>query len=311
MSQQPALIIMAAGIGSRYGGLKQVDPVGPSGEIVIDYSIYDALRAGFGKIVFLIRKEIEDIFHEKVGRKIEQRAETAYILQDLHNLPPGFSVPEGRSKPWGTAHAVLCCANAVNGPFAVINADDFYGPGAFQVLAAYLRQACDPPGAPVSGPYDYSMVGYVLRNALSEHGSVARGVCTVTPDGYLASVHERTRIEKFGETVRYTENGVDWVDIPAGSTVSMNTWGFTPSIFTELQVRFPAFLKRNAANLLKAEFFLSDLVNELLVEKRARVTVLPTSEKWFGVTYPQDRPIVQQAIQERIQQGIYPEKLWE
>jgi NDP-sugar pyrophosphorylase family protein len=306
MSQQPALLIMAAGIGSRYGGLKQVDPVGPHGEIVIDYAIYDALRAGFDKIVFLIRKEIEDIFREKVGRTVDRRVETEYVLQDLANLPPGFSVPEGRVKPWGTGHAVLCCQRAIDKPFGVINADDFYGPQAFAVLADYLRQACDPQG----GPHDYSMVGYVLRNALSEHGSVARGVCVVSPDGYLESVHERTRIAKFGDEVKYTENGVDWIDIPADSTVSMNTWGFTPSIFGELETHFPAFLERNAANLLKAEYFLPDLVNELLQAGQARVKVLPTHEKWYGVTYPQDRPIVQEAIHQRIQQGIYPEKLW-
>jgi NDP-sugar pyrophosphorylase family protein len=310
MNQQPALIIMAGGIGSRYGGLKQVDPLGPNGEIIIDYSIYDALRAGFGKIIFLIRKEIEEIFHEKIGRSVDQRVETEYVLQDLHNLPAGFSVPEGRVKPWGTGHAVLCCKDAVDRPFAVINSDDFYGPGAFQVLADYLRKACDPGGAPVSGPYDYSMVGYVLRNALSEHGSVARGVCSINPDGTLASVHERTRIQKFGDTVKYSENGTDWVEIPADSIVSMNTWGFTPSIFAELEARFPVFLERSAANLVKAEFFLPDVVNELLIERRAKVKVLPTDEKWFGVTYPQDRPIVQQMIQERIAQGIYPERLW-
>jgi hypothetical protein len=306
MSQQPALLIMAAGIGSRYGGLKQVDPVGPHGEIVIDYAIYDALRAGFDKIVFLIRKEIEDVFREKVGRSVEQRVETEYVMQDLANLPPGFSVPEGRVKPWGTGHAVLSCRGAIDKPFGVINADDFYGPQAFAALADYLRQACDPQG----GPYDYSMVGYVLRNALSDHGSVARGVCTLTQDGYLESVRERTRIEKFGEAVKYSENGVDWVDIPADSTVSMNTWGFTPSIFPELEAHFPAFLAKNAGNLLKAEYFLPEVVNDLLKTGQARVKVLPTHEKWFGVTYPQDRPVIQAAIRERIQQGIYPEKLW-
>ncbi len=306
MSQQPALIILAAGIGSRYGGLKQVDPLGPNGEIVIDYSIYDAIRAGFGKIIFLIREEIEEIFRDKIGRKVEQIIDTQYVRQELGNLPPGFSVPEGRVKPWGTGHALLCCKNAVDRPFAVINADDFYGLGAFQALSGHLLRACDAPGM----PYTYSMVGYVLRNALSENGSVARGVCSVTPDGHLASVHERTRIEKFGDAVRYTENGVDWVDLPADSIVSMNTWGFTPSIFGELQKRFPTFLERNAANLLKAEFFLPDVVNELIVEGRAQVKVLRTDEKWFGVTYPQDRPVVQDAIRERIRRGIYPEKLW-
>ncbi len=306
MSQQPALLIMAGGIGSRYGGLKQVDPVGPHGEIIIDYSIYDALRAGFDKIVFLIRKDIEEIFREKVGRTVEQRVETEYVMQDLGNVPPGFTLPEGRVKPWGTGHAVLCCKNAIDRPFAVINADDFYGAEAFTVLAGHLREARDPVG----GPYNYSMVGFVLRNTLSDYGSVARGVCTVSPDGYLESIHERTRIEKFGEAVRYTENGVDWVDIPPGSTVSMNMWGFTPSVFPELEARFPAFLKRSAGNILKAEYFLPEVVNELLDEGKARVRVLPTSEKWFGVTYPQDRPIVQEAVRARIQQGLYPEKLW-
>ncbi len=306
MSQQPTLIVMAAGIGSRYGGLKQVDPIGPHGEIVIDYSIYDALRAGFGKIVFVIRRDIEEVFREKIGRTVEQRVDTVYAFQDLNNVPPGFPVPAERKKPWGTAHAVLSCQGLVNEPFAVINADDFYGAGAFQILAGHLRGACDVPGR----PYDYSMVGYVLGNTLSEHGTVARGICTVTPDGWLVGVTERTKIQKIDGVVQYTEDGSHWTPIAADSIVSLNMFGFTPSIFTELAARFSALLVRNNTDLVKAEYFLPDVVNALLAENRARVTVLPTSEKWYGVTYPQDKPIVQQAIRERIAQGMYPEKLW-
>ena len=301
---QPVLIVMAAGIGSRYGGLKQVDPIGPSGEIVVDYAIFDALRAGFDKVVFVIRKEIEDVFREKVGRKIEQQVETAYVFQDLYDVPAGFQVPEERKKPWGTGHAVLACRGVVDRPCAVINADDFYGAGAFQTLADHLRSAQD------NAFYDYAMVGYILRNALSDHGSVARGVCRVTPDGHLVEVQERTRIEKRGEAIAYTENGVDWVPLAADSLVSMNMWGFTSSIFVELASRFPTFLDNQAANLTKAEFFLPSIVNELLQEKKAWVRVLPTHEKWYGITYPQDRPLVQNAIRSLVEQGLYPEDLW-
>ena len=306
MSQSPTLIVMAAGIGSRYGGLKQVDPIGPNGEIVIDYAVFDALRAGFGKIVFLIRRDIEEVFREKVGSTIEKHAETVYVFQELSNLPPGFGVPPDRKKPWGTGHAVLSCKDAVHEPFAVINADDFYGPGAFRALAAYLRQARDPE----HGPYDYSMAGYVLENTLSEHGTVSRGVCEVTPQGYLAQVRERTKIKSFDDAVKYTENGEDWVTIPANSTVSMNMWGFTTSFFDELERRFPRFLTENAANLTKAELYLPAVVNQLLDEGKAAVKVLPVQEKWFGVTYPEDRESVQEAIRGLVRQGIYPENLW-
>lgn len=306
MRQQPALIVMAGGIGSRYGGLKQVEPIGPNGEIVIDYAIHDALRAGFGKVIFVIRREIEDIFRERIGRKVEQRVDTSYVFQDIENIPPGFSVPAGRKKPWGTGHAVLSCKGAVDRPFAVINSDDFYGPGAFTALADFLGEASDPVG----GPYAYAMVGYVLRNTLSEHGSVARGVCEVTAEGYLAGVQERTRIQPFDGEIRYSENGIDWTPISGDSLVSLNTWGFTPSFIGELEARFPVFLEENAGNLEKAEYFLPDVVNDLLQEGRARVKVLPVAEKWFGVTYPADRPAVQEAIRERVRRGVYPEKLW-
>lgn len=303
---QPTLIVMAAGIGSRYGGLKQVDPIGPNGEIVIDYAIYDALRAGFEKFVFIICKDIETVFREKIGKNIEQRADTVYVFQDVSQVPEGFSVPPERKKPWGTGHAVLCAKDVVTGPCAVINADDFYGPHAFKILADYLRGAQDNGGL-----YDYAMVGYVLRNTLSEHGSVSRGVCSVSPDGSLQSIRELTRIERIDGEIQYSVNGVDWVPLPDDSIVSMNFWGFTPSIFSELEARFPIFLEKNAGNLLKAEYFLPEVVNELLQENKARVKVLPTSEKWFGVTNPQDRPIVQEAIREQIRRGIYPQNLWE
>jgi len=306
MTQTPTLIVMAAGIGSRYGGLKQVDPIGPHGEIVIDYAVFDALRAGFGKVVFLIRKDIEEIFRERVGSTIEKQVQTVYVFQELDNLPPGFSVPPERKKPWGTGHAVLSCKDAVHEPFAVINADDFYGPGAFQALADYLRQAQDLEG----GPYDYSMAGYELENTLSEHGTVSRGVCEVTPDGYLAQVRERTKIKRFGDQVKYTENGEEWVTLPAHSTVSMNMWGFTPGFFKELEQIFPRFLKANVETMSKVEFYLPSVVNQLLDEQKARVKVLPVQEKWFGVTYPEDRASVQEAIRGLVRQGVYPESLW-
>ncbi len=308
----PTLIIMAAGIGSRYGGLKQVDPIGPNGEIVIDYSIYDALQAGFSKIVFLIRREIEAVFREAVGDAIQKQVEVAYVYQDLAAVPAGFSAPQDRKKPWGTGHAVWCCREAVQEPFAVINADDFYGRKAFQLLSGYLSSLknWDAPCPPTPrGTFPYAMAGYVLGNTLSEHGGVARGVCQVAPDGYLQAIQERTRIEAFGSQVKYTENGTDWIDLSAGSTVSMNMWGFTPSLFNELGQHFQAFLSRNAADLSKVEFYLPNVVNELLEEGKARVKVLPTDEKWFGVTHPDDRAAVQAALRRLIQQGYYPPKL--
>jgi dTDP-glucose pyrophosphorylase len=296
---------MAAGIGSRYGGLKQMDPVGLNGEIIIDYSVFDALRAGFGRVVFLIRRDIQAAFRDKVGRAAEKRVDTSYVFQELLNLPPGFAVPADRKKPWGTGHAVLSCKDAVQEPFAVINADDFYGATAFQALVQYLRQAQD-----CDGVYNYGMVGYALANTLSEHGHVARGVCEVTPDGFLVDVRERTHIERLADGIRYTENGTHWVMLPPESIVSLNTWGFTLSIFRELETRFSLFLQKNAAHLTKAEYFLPDVVGDLVKEGKARVKVLPTNEKWYGVTYQEDRPRVQAAIRDMIRQGIYPEKLW-
>jgi NDP-sugar pyrophosphorylase family protein len=299
------LVVMAAGIGSRYGGLKQIDPVGPHGELVIDYSIYDALRAGFDKIVFVIRRDIEEAFRKKVGKTIEAQVETAYVFQDLTLVPQGFVVPAERKKPWGTGQAILLCKDEVKTPFVALNADDFYGPTAYQTLAQYLSRVRDHKGA-----QNYCMIGYTLRNTLSEHGHVARGICEATPDGFLADIRERTRIEQFPDGIKYTEDGKDWITLSADTLVSMNIWGFAWSIFSELEIRFPRFLEQNAANILKAEFFIPEVVGSLVREKKARVKILPTKEKWFGVTYPEDRPWVQAVIRGLIQKGLYPESLW-
>jgi hypothetical protein len=299
------LVVMAAGIGSRYGGLKQIDPVGPSGEIVIDYSVYDAIRAGFDKVVFIIRKDIEQAFREKVGQTIEQRIDTEYVFQELDKIPEGFKVPENRTKPWGTSHAVLCAAEAVPGPMAVINADDFYGAESFQILGDYLRSAKDTPDV-----YDWSMVGFVLRNTLSEHGHVARGVCTVDQAGHLQNITERTKIQPFDDGIKYTEDdGQTWHELDGGRIVSMNLWGFTPSLFTELRQRFPEFLRDNMDNP-KSEFLLPFVVDDLIQLGRARVKVLPTDSRWLGVTYQDDKPRVKQAIRDLVDQGAYPENLW-
>ena len=298
----PTLVVMAAGVGSRYGGLKQVDPVGLNGEIIIDYSIYDALKAGFTRVVFIIRRDIEAVFREKIGRTVETRADTVYAFQELSRLPAGFAVPPGRTKPWGTAHAVLACRGVVRTPFVVINSDDFYGATAFQAMADYVRQAQDR-----ADTYDYCMVGYRLANTLSEHGHVARGICEVTPDGFLVDVRERTRIQRFEDGIKYTEDGATWVTLSPDSTVSLNTWGFTPSALSEFEARFPLFLRKNAANLAKAEYYLPEVVGDLVREGKARVKVLPTQERWYGVTYQEDRPRVQAAIREMIQRGVYPE----
>jgi hypothetical protein len=309
MADNITLIIMAAGIGSRYGGLKQVDPVGPSGEIVIDYSIFDALEAGFNKVVFLIRPELEEVFHAKIGQKVARRVEIEYVYQSLTDLPPGFAVPDGRLKPWGTGHAVLSCRKAVHTPFAAINADDFYGRSTFKALADYLRGLRPVHESPL-GFIECCMAGYSLGNTLSEFGAVARGVCQVTGEGYLADIRERTHIARDGERARSRENDAEPFYMPLESTVSMNMWGFTPLLFQALQEQFVLFLQKNAGNLSKMEFYLPEAVNTLIQQQRARAKVLPTNEKWFGVTYPDDRPAVQAAIRQLISQGVYPEVLW-
>jgi hypothetical protein len=296
---------MAAGMGSRYGGLKQIDPVGPSGEIILDYSVYDALKAGFDRVVFVIKEEIEQVFREQVSKTIQKQCETTYVLQRLEDVPEDFEVPPDRKKPWGTAHAALTARHVIDGSFAVINADDFYGHSSYQVLGDYLRNAQDREGI-----YDYCMVGFVLRNTLTEHGHVARGVCRVDGDGFLVGIRELTRIEKSGDDARYTEDGETWSELPGESVVSMNMWGFTPSLFSELEKRFLPFLRENDNDILRAEYFLPEAVGGLVAEGKAMVRVLPTDEQWFGVTYRQDRLRVKRAIQDLVGRGIYPDNLW-
>lgn len=302
---KPILVVMAAGMGNRYGGLKQIDPMGPNGEIIMDYSIYDALKAGFGKIVFVIKKDIEDVFRNIIGSRIEKIVDTEYVYQRIEDIPDGFTVPADRIKPWGTAHAVMSCRNVVDRPFAVINADDFYGRQSFQVLYDYLENADDK-----AKPYQYCVVGFRVENTLTENGYVSRGVCTTGADGRLLSIQERTRIRKFGNSAEYTEDGEHWDEIPAGSMVSMNTWGFTPGFFHELNEQFPLFLQFSAQNILKAEFFLPSVVDILISQGKANVKVLPSDERWYGVTYQEDKPVVRQALKDMIHSGTYPGNLW-
>ena len=302
--QGPTLVVMAAGIGSRYGGLKQIDPIGPAGEVILDYSVHDALAAGFEKAVFIIRRDIEDAFREKLGRTFESRIETAYVFQELDKLPTGFRSPEGRTKPWGTGHAVLCSRAAVDGPFAVINADDFYGADSFRALATHLKTARD------GNVYDYSMVGFQLANTVSEHGHVSRGVCEVDAKGFLKGIQERTHIERREGAIQYTDDEKKtWKSLPEDMRVSMNTWGFTPSLFDELESRFTPFLAKNRGNL-RAEFFLPSAIADLLALKKATVKVLPTEARWVGVTYKEDLPSVKQAIRHMVAGGVYPDPLW-
>jgi dTDP-glucose pyrophosphorylase len=301
----PALIVMAAGIGSRYGGLKQIEPYGPNGEIILDYSIYDAKRSGFGKIIFVISREIESVFRKRIDQTIGRFCETAYVYQELDNLPTGFKVPTDRVKPWGTGHAVLSCKHVVESSFAVINADDFYGRSAFKSLAAYLAQT-EGKGL----PFDYCMVGYQLKNTLTDHGYVSRGICIVDPQGQLEEVRERTHIQKINGQIKYLEKENKWVEIPEHSVTSMNTWGFTPQIFEQLDARFVEFLIKNQEEQATAEFFLPEVINDLLREKRASVKVLSTRERWFGVTYREDAIEVISALQSMVEKGIYPENLW-
>jgi len=299
------LVVMAAGIGSRYGGLKQIDPIGPGGETVMDYSVFDALRAGFGRVVIILRKDIEELFREKIGRRIERAADTVYVFQSLDQVPAGFRVPDDRKKPWGTAQAILACKDAVKSPFLAINADDYYGRTAFEAMAGYLGRG---PGA--EDGLEFAMVGYRLSNTLSEHGTVARGVCAATAEGYLVGIRELLKIRRFPDSIKHTENGVDWLPLDPESWTSMNFWGFTTGLFAELERRFPEFLRASAANMTKAEFLIPEVVGALVREGRARVRVLPTRERWFGVTYPEDGPAFRAAILEHIEAGFYPRDLW-
>ena len=302
---KPVLVIMAAGMGSRYGGLKQLDPVGDHGQVILDYSIYDARRAGFETVVFVIKEEFEEEFKARVGRRLERHMDVRYVFQHMDDLPEGYAVPEGRVKPWGTAQAALAARHVVDGPFAIINADDYYGRSAFQTIYDHLLNEHNRRGR-------YAMVGYRLRNTVTEHGSVARGVCSVDQDGTLLDIHERTVIEKDGDNARYTEDGGrTWIQLSGDTLVSMNLWGFDRSFLDEAEARFPAFLDKTLEeNPLKGEYFLPSVVDRLIVEGRAQVRVLPSEDKWYGVTYPEDKPAVTAAIAAMTRAGLYPDELW-
>ena len=304
MAKKPVLVVMAAGMGSRYGGLKQIDPVGSQGEAILDYSIYDAHQAGFETVVIIIKEAIRKDFMETAGKRLEKApVEIRYAYQELDKLPAGITIPEGRTKPWGTSHAVLCAREQIDGaPFAVINADDYYGKAAFQVIFDALSASTEPNG--------YCMVGYELGKTVTENGSVARGVCQIDDKGYLTEVIERTSIETYEGGIRYQENG-EYTDLPADTTVSMNMWGFMPSFLDEIEDRFAAFLKEAIpGNPLKCEYFLPLPVSQLIKEGRATVKVLTSPDRWFGVTYAADKPVVVAALKAMTDEGKYPDGLW-
>jgi len=297
-----SLVVLAAGTGTRYGGLKQMDPVGPSGEFILDYSVHDATRAGFDRIVFVINAAIEDAFRSRIGGRIARRVPVEYVIQDLADLPPGFEVPPGRTKPWGTAHAVLASRGAVKGPFGVINADDFYGRESYMVLADFLRNSAGAPGR-------YAMVGFVIGNTVSEHGSVARGICLVAGDGRLAEVVERTGIEKNADGIRYADNNGQWHALSRDESVSMNIWGFKPPFFDALAAEFRMFLDRTGGDP-RVEFFVPFVVNNLVSAGKVSVDVLKTTSSWFGITHPADKPRVVERIRSLVDAGEYPEELF-
>jgi len=301
----PTLLILAAGMGSRYGGLKQVDPVGPSGETLMDYAVYDALRAGFDRVAFVIRRDFEAEFRAKIGRKYEGRVAVEYAFQALDDLPEGFSLPADRTKPWGTAHATRAGRTVIRAPFAMINADDFYGRDAFTRLGAFLREG----RLPADKRLHFAMVGFRLNQTLSEHGTVARGICRISTDGMLQGIQEMTKILPVPGGCENRENEAAPVRLTGQETVSMNIWGFTPELMTEMDALFPSWLRANAANP-KAEWYIPFVVNELVLQGRADVRVLPTESQWFGITYRDDRPRVAAAIQRLVDAGVYPANLW-
>ena len=303
MTHEPTLVIMAAGMGSRFGGLKQMTPVDEEGHFIIDFSLYDAYQAGFRRVAFIIKREIEQTFRETIGARMEKWFHVDYVYQELDRLPEGFAVPEGRKKPWGTAHAVACCRGVVEGPFAVINSDDFYGRGAYEAIYRFLTEN--------EAPHHYAMLGYQLRNTVTEFGSVARGVCHVQ-DGMLLDITERTKIFKRGQDAAYTEDGETFVPLSGDSLVSMNFWGFTPEILDEIWDAFPAFLAENLpVNPEKCEFYLPTFVGSRLAEGKVCVRVLPCMETWHGVTYKEDLDSVKSAIGALKREGKYPARLWE
>ena len=299
---KPVLLVLAAGMGSRYGGMKQLDPVGPGGQLIIDYSIFDARRAGFEKVIFIIRKENEADFRAAIGDRLSRLMEVEYAFQSLEDLPAPYAVPDGRTKPFGTGQAVLSARGLIHGPFAVINADDYYGHHAFQVMYDYLSTHAD------GEKYQYCMVGYQVKNTVTENGSVSRGVCEVGPDGMLASVTERTKIVQEADgAIRYAD-GETWVDLPGDTLVSMGLWGLGASFMQEAETRFADFLKANlASNPLKCEYFLPSIVSDLIAEGKAQVKMLHSPDKWYGVTYREDKPGVVAALARLTAEGLYPE----
>ena len=301
---KPILVVMAAGMGSRYGGLKQMDPVGKNGEVILDYSVYDAHRAGFETVVFIIKRAIEEEFKARVGSRIEKYMEVRYVLQELEDLPEGYSVPADRAKPWGTGQAIAAGRGVIDAPFAVINADDYYGVDCFRQLYDYLSQ---PRAAG-----DYCMVGYLLKNTVTENGSVARGICAMDAQGNLTEINERTRIETYADGIHFTEDdGASWTELNPDTLVSMNMWGFQPQLVDVLWDRFPAFLDWAVQhNPMKGEYLLPQVVGELLNEGNATVKVLSSADKWYGVTYHEDKDTVVSAMADKAESGLYPSPLW-
>lgn len=296
--RRPTLVIMAAGIGRRYGGLKQVEPVGPSGEWIVDYSVFDAIRAGFGRIVFVVRDELEEALRARFGAALAGRCEVDYVHQRLDDLPAGFAPPTDRVKPWGTGQAVLACRNLLDGPFAVINADDFYGRSGYELLVHFLGNRTG----------DHALVAFPLERTLTEHGTVSRGICRLGEDGTLDSIVERKRVARRDGRIAYTEDGETWLPVADGAIASMNMWGFAPGILVDLRERFVSFLEDDPAP--DEEFFIPSVVGELLAEGRVRVRVLRSRDPWFGVTYREDLPRTREAIADLVEAGAYPAPLW-
>ena len=300
---KPVLLVMAAGLGSRYGGLKQLDKIGPNGEIILELSSYDAIKAGFKKIIFILRTEIVEDFKELIGNKLSQFAEIEYVIQDINNIPEGFNIPTDRVKPWGTGHAILCAKDIVKSPFLVINADDYYGQESFKLMYDYLSTNTEEN--------HHAMVGYKLKNTLSENGHVARGICTVE-DGELKEIVERTKIIKRGESAFYTEDEKEWIELDYNSIVSMNMWGFMNSIFEITEEGFKNFLQNNLNNNpLKAEYFIPLVVSDLINSGKGKVKVINSKDKWYGVTYQEDKALVKEAIKKMIDEGKYKKNLWD
>ncbi len=303
--QNTTLVIMAAGLGSRYGGIKQLEPVGPSGEIIMDYSIYDAIEAGFNKVIFIIRRDLENDFKEIIGNRISEKVEVEYVYQDLDYLPAGFKLPDGRTKPWGTGQAILSCIDVIKEPFAVINADDYYGKEGFAKIHDYLINLKEK-----SGIYQFCMAGFILGNTLSENGTVTRGVCKSNEEGYLVDIIETKGVEQVGGKAQGLNEAGETIALNINGPVSMNMWGFTPEILEELRLGFVTFLNEIPEGDLKSEYLLPEVVGNLVKEGKAEVRILETKDKWFGVTYKEDKQSVIDSIRKLIDLGVYPKRLF-